>query len=123
MIGGVCVDSSTRTVRSWLIENGYPEITEMIDDIESEWKAAGKHTRRNWWDVLSGGNNGIPRTIDERQFPVLQVAQIRQGKTITENAIKAKENEERAPSIASKGRWKRADDSDSAKSKEERELR
>lgn len=107
------MDSSRKTVRAWLIENGHPEIAEMIDDIEAEWKAIGKHTRRNWWDVLSGGKNGTPRTIYGRQFPVLQAAQIRQGKTITANALKATENEKRAPSISSQGRWKKADGSHS----------
>ena len=82
------MDSSRITVRSWLIENGYPEVAEMINEIQVEWKISGKHTRRNWWDVLSGGKNGSPRTIYGRQFPVLQAAQVRQGKPITQNALK-----------------------------------
>ncbi len=100
------MDNPRKTVRSWLVENGYPEITKMIDDIQAEWKTTGKHTRRSWWDVLSGGKNGTPRTIYGRKFPVLQSAQIRQGKPITSNAIKTAD-EDSAPAIFDNGRWKR----------------
>lgn len=100
---------STRiTIRTWLIDNGYPEIAEMITEIQAEWKITGKHTRRNWWDILSGGKNGIPRTIYGKQFPVLQAAQIRQGKPVTENALKNAQNEADAPAIFNNGRWKKA---------------
>lgn len=107
MIGGICVDSSRITVRTWLVENGYPEIAEMIDEIQEEWKKTGKHTRRNWWEVLAGGKNGTPRTIYGREFPVLQAAQIRQGKPVTKNALKATEHEIEAPMIFDNGRWKK----------------
>lgn len=49
------MDSLKITVRVWLRENGYPEVADMINEIQAEWKISGKHTRRNWWDVLSGG--------------------------------------------------------------------
>ncbi|MEL7655562.1 MAG: hypothetical protein AAGU75_06610 [Bacillota bacterium] len=98
--------STRKTARDWLAENGYPEIAEMIDEIQTEWKHTGKHTRRNWWDVLSGGKNGLPRVIYGRQFPVLQAAQLRQGKPITANALKMA-NEESAPDIIDNGRWRR----------------
>lgn len=101
------MDSSRITVRAWLIENGYPEVAEMINDIQMEWRSSGKHTRRNWWDVLSGGKNGMPRTIYGRQFPVLQAAQIRQNKPITPNAIKIMTDEKEAPAVVNNGRWKR----------------
>lgn len=112
MTGGFFVDGSRKTTRAWLMENGYPEIAEMIDNIQTEWKATGKHTRRNWWEVLSGGKNGAPRTIYGRQFPVLQAAQIRQGKPITANALKATEHEIEAPTIFGNGRWKKSVDED-----------
>ena len=112
MIGGICVDSSRITVRMWLVENGYPEIAEMIDEIQADWKTSGKQTRRNWWEVLAGGKNGAPRTIYGRQFPVLQAAQIRQGKAITANAIKATEQKIEAPAVFDNGRWKKPVDGD-----------
>jgi len=99
------MDSSRKTARAWLIENGYPEIAETIDNIQAEWRATGKHTRRNWWEVLSGGKNGTPHTIYGHKFPVLQAAQIRQGKPITANAIKVAD-EDSAPAIFDNGRWK-----------------
>lgn len=101
------MDSTRKTARDWLAENGYPEIAEMIDEIQAEWKETGKHTRRNWWDVLSGGKNGLPRVIYGRKFPVLQAAQLRQGKPVTANALKMA-NERSAPDIMENGRWKRS---------------
>lgn len=101
------MDSSRITVRAWLIENGYPEIAEMINAIQAEWKISGKHTRRNWWDVLSGGKNGAPRTIYGHQFPVLQAAQVRQGKPVTKNALKITQSETDAPAVFDNGRWKK----------------
>jgi hypothetical protein len=100
------MDSTRKTAREWLLENGYPEIAKMIDDIQAEWKIAGKHTRRNWWEVLAGGKNGQPRIIYGRRFPVLQAAQTRQGKPCTNNAIKEPE-EDSAPAVFNSGRWKK----------------
>ncbi len=113
------MDSSRITVRSWLIENGYPEVAEMINEIQVEWKISGKHTRRNWWDVLSGGKNGSPRTIYGRQFPVLQAAQVRQGKPITQNALKIMANEKEAPAVIDNGRWKKTSVTDRIAPEEE----
>lgn len=112
------MDSSRITVRNWLRENGYPEVVEMIDDIQTEWKKKGKHTRRNWWEVLSGGKNGIPRTIYGRQFPVLQAAQVCQGKPVTANALKSAQEVATAPRVFDNGRWKKdgiGDDTELAK--------
>lgn len=100
MTGGTLVDSSRVTVRVWLKENGYPEIAEMIEDIQAEWKNTGKRTRRNWWEVLSGGKNGASRTIYGRRFPALQAAQIRQGKAITDNALKSTQELIDAPTFS-----------------------
>ena len=99
------MDNSRITVRVWLKENGYTEVAEMINDIQAEWKRTGKHTRRNWWEVLAGAKNGVPRTIYGRQFPVLQAAQIRQGKPITANAIKSSQELSAAPCVFNSGRW------------------
>ena len=98
--------NSRTTVRAWLNQNGYSQISEMIEQVQAEWKTLGKHTRRNWWDVLSGGKGGCPHTIYGRQFPVLQAAQIRQGKPVTENAIKGVTGETDVPSVSYSGRWK-----------------
>lgn len=113
------MDSSRITVRTWLKENGYPEAAGMIDDIQTEWKKAGKRTRRNWWEVLSGGKNGVPRTIYGRQFPVLQAAQIRQGKPVTANAKKSTQEHIAAPHVFDNGRWKKCDTENSDCSMEE----
>ncbi|NLU23451.1 MAG: hypothetical protein GXW99_01780 [Clostridiales bacterium] len=102
------MDSSRITVITWLMENGYPQIAEMINEIQAEWKISGKHTRRNWWDVLSGGKNGSSRIIYGRQFPVLQAAQVRQGKPVTKNALKITQSETDAPAAFDNGRWKKA---------------
>ncbi len=85
--------SPNSSARYWLRSNGYEDIAEMIDEIIEGWKISGKKTRRNWWEILSGGVNGKPRTIEGREFPVLKVAQIRQGKPITKNSIANNTNE------------------------------
>lgn len=75
------------TVRQWLRKNGYNDVADLINEIMAEWAKQGKRTRRNWWEVLAGDKNGKPRTIAGRTFPILKVAQIRQGFPVTENAI------------------------------------
>lgn len=106
------MNSPRITVRVWLKENGYSEVAQLIDDVQAEWKQTQKHTRRNWWEVLSGGKNGSPRTIYGRQFPVLQAAQIRQGKPVTTNALKSAKEQSAAPAIFDNGRWKKNTEND-----------
>ena len=73
--------------RNWLRTNGYDDVADLIDEVINEWQAQRKKTRRNWWAVLTGGKNGKPSVRAGRTFPVLRVAQIRQGKPVTNNAI------------------------------------
>jgi hypothetical protein len=40
--------------RQWLCENGYTNVGNLIESLVAKWKAAGKKTRRNWWEVLAG---------------------------------------------------------------------
>lgn len=94
--------------REWLRANGYDDIADMIDEVMSEWRAAEKKTRRDWWDILSGRKNGKPCEREGREFPILRAAQIRQGKPITENAICRNPNEEIPPIVIS-GRWSKRD--------------
>jgi DNA adenine methylase len=51
----------------------------MIDAVEQKWKRQGKRTHRNWWSVLAGKKDGSPRHVSGILFPVLRVAQVRQG--------------------------------------------
>ena len=95
--------------RQWLRANGYDDVADMIDEVMSEWRAAGKKTRRNWWDVLAGGKNGRPTQREGRTFPVLRAAQLRQGKPVTKNAI-CRNPEEEVPPIVVSGRWPDRDD-------------
>lgn len=81
------------TFRDWLIKNNYEDIAKMIEEILIEWSKKGIKTRRNWWDILAGGQNGKERNICGRQIPVLKAAQIRQGVKVTENALCRDENE------------------------------
>lgn len=68
-----------QTAREWLLENGYRETYEMIDEIMEEWKRFDKKTRRNWWDVLAGDKEGNPRRVEGRVFPIYNEARKRQG--------------------------------------------
>lgn len=91
--------------REWLLENGYVEVADLIDEIQAEWKAQGKKTRRNWWDVLAGRKDGSPSIIAGREFPVLRAAQSRQKRPVTENSV-ARANEVAVPSKEEQARWR-----------------
>ena len=91
-------------IRAWLKLNGYEDILEMIDEAIKIWKSEGIKTRRNWWEILAGDHNGFPRKINGKDFPVLKAAQIRQGKTVTANAICRNDNEVIQP-VWQTNRW------------------
>lgn len=91
--------------RQWLRENGYADVASLIESLITKWKAAGKRTRRNWWEVLAGDSLGKPRTIDGRRFPVLKAAQIRQGVPVTDNAVSSSMEKSLPPSQRVTNRW------------------
>ncbi len=91
--------------RDWLRENGYEDIVSLIDEVMADLETRGSKQRRNWWDVLAGGVSGRPIVVSGREFPVLRVAQRRQGKALTPNAISRNSNEH-SPDPRP-GRWKR----------------
>lgn len=92
------------TTRAWLLANGYHSVVELIDQVMATLKAKGSKERRNWWDVLSGGVDGAPTFVAGREFPVLRVAQIRQGKPVTDNAVYLSDDEV-PPGVVRTGRW------------------
>ncbi|MGH9460522.1 MAG: hypothetical protein ACRD1X_04860 [Vicinamibacteria bacterium] len=92
------------SIRSWLRDNGYGDIVELIDEIQAEWRVHRKKTRRNWWEVLAGDKAGRPRVIEGRRFPVLRAAQIHQGMAVTKNAIQ-RNVEERPLPVRVSDRW------------------
>jgi hypothetical protein len=94
------------TCRQWLAENGYEDVAALIDRAMAFIEAKGKKSRRNWWDTLAGGPNGRPYRREGIEFPVLRVAQIRQGKPITPNAISRNKNEQ-PPDVVATKRWQR----------------
>ena len=95
------VVASNVQAREWLLSNGYQDVALTIDELVKKWKAEGKQTRRNWWEVLAGDKNGNPRTVDGRIFPVLRSAQIRQGVPVSTGAL-CRNPEEEAPVFTSK---------------------
>ena len=94
------------TCRDWLLANGYEDIVALIDQAMAKMNARGSKQRRNWWDILAGGERGKPCVREGIEFPVLRVAQVRQGKTITDNAI-SRSTEELPPDVRSTARWRR----------------
>jgi hypothetical protein len=76
----------------------------MIDDIVAELRARGSKQRRNWWKVLAGHKDGSPSVIEGRVFPVLRVAQRRQGSSVTRGAVKRRRREV-PPAVRVTGRW------------------
>lgn len=90
--------------RKWLRENYYDDIADLIDSLIEKWKKAGKKTRRNWWEILAGGKDGKPRSIDGIEFPVLRIARARQGLDKVDSAL-ARNRKERKQSPWKTNRW------------------
>jgi site-specific DNA-methyltransferase (adenine-specific) len=93
-----------KTLRQWLINNNYNDVAEMIDEISAQWAEQGKKTRRNWWDILAGDNEGNPREVEGRKFPVLRAARIRKGWKETPGCL-CRNKAEKAPRIVPQARW------------------
>lgn len=93
-----------QTAQTWLKENGYEDVAQIITEILLEWKKNGIKTRRNWWDYLCGDKKGNRKKVAGRELPVLRAAQIRQGVPITKSAICRNENET-PPSIWENTKW------------------
>jgi hypothetical protein len=92
------------TCRDWLRANGYEDIADLIDEAMAKMTARDSKQRRNWWDILSGVKDGKPHIVEGIEFPVLRVAQIRQGKPITPNAI-CRNRKELPPDLRATARW------------------
>lgn len=92
------------TCREWLRENAYDDVVALIDEAMARMAKRGSKQRRNWWDILSGGPGGKPWVREGIEFPVLRVAQIRQGKPVTPNAIQRTQREV-PPDVRATGRW------------------
>ena len=90
--------------RDWLRAHEYGDIAEEIDAVTAGWRAAGKSTRRNWWDVLAGKRNGSPRVAGGREWPVLAVARRRQGLPPAKIALRRRRREV-PPIVRTTGRW------------------
>jgi hypothetical protein len=94
------------TARDWFKANGYADVADLIDTVMAEIDASGSKQRRNWWDTLAGGKDGEPMSVYGHEFPVLRVAQIRQGKAVTPNAI-CRNPREQPPDVIATKRWSR----------------
>jgi hypothetical protein len=67
------------TARQGLVDNQSEDIAALIDEALRRIVGKRKTSRRNWWDTLAGGKDGRPMVREGITFPVLRVAQIRQG--------------------------------------------
>lgn len=104
LVNGAAGRLEKMLARQWLLENGYEDVAALIDAVTEEWKAQGKRTRRNWWEVLAGDSRGNRRVVSGREFPVLRVAQVRQGVPVTDDAL-CRNPEEEPPSVKVTARW------------------
>jgi hypothetical protein len=82
----------------------YPLVATLVDELLQDFASRGVTTRRNWWVPLAGGAGGRTMSVSGREFPVLEVAQLRQGVPITANAIRRKPGEPDPPGFLP-GRW------------------
>ena len=92
------------TCRDWLRQNGYEDVAALIDQALARIEAKGTKQRRNWWDILAGDAQGRPCVREGIEFPVLRVAQIRQGRPVTQKAICRNPNEQ-PPDVVATMRW------------------
>jgi hypothetical protein len=92
--------------RVWLRNNPYSDISEQIDGVMLQWKASGKATRRNWWQILAGWEDGRPRIAGGVTFPVLRAARIRQGLPPDVPGVLCRDASEEPPAIRVSPRWK-----------------
>jgi hypothetical protein len=70
------------------------------------WKKEGNRTRRNWWEILAGNEDGTPRIAGGIKFPILKAARIRQGLPDIPHAIQ-RNPDEVPPPVRVSGRWQR----------------
>lgn len=89
-------------IKKWL-EADYSDVLRQVNEQEARWKATGRSTRRNWWDVLAGLEDGTPYVIDDKPFPVLRAARRRKNWPDVDHAICRNENETAADFRF--GRW------------------
>ncbi|SRR6266436_1002105 len=98
--------ASLDDARVWLRAYGYNDIADDIDKVMATWKAQGKRTRRNWWEILAGNPDGSPRIAGGITFPVLRAARIRQGLPDVPTAIQQNRNEI-PPPVRITPRWRK----------------
>lgn len=92
--------------RVWLRHYPYSDIAETIDQVMLRWKAEGKATRRNWWQILAGWADGRPRIAGGVTFPVLRAARIRQRLPPDVPGVLCRDPNEEPPAIRVTPRWK-----------------
>jgi hypothetical protein len=89
----------------WLRANGYDDVADDIDRVMATWKAEGKATRRNWWEILAGKADGTPRVAGGITFPVLRAARIRQGLDPNVPDVVQRNPKEVPPPVRVSPRW------------------
>ncbi|MBU6408871.1 MAG: hypothetical protein KGR98_00660 [Verrucomicrobia bacterium] len=95
-----------KTSKEWLAQNNYEDVLKKIHAVEQGWKRKGTGTRRDWWEVLAGNQNGSPKKIEGKKFPVLSAARKRKGWPVTNDCLCLNPNEE-APSVVPQIRWEK----------------
>jgi hypothetical protein len=95
-----------KIIKEWLAQNNYEDVLKTIHAVELGWKRKGTGTRRDWWDVLAGNQDGSPKIIEGKKFPVLCAARKRKGWLATDGCLCRNPNEEAPPAIP-QTRWKK----------------
>jgi hypothetical protein len=92
--------------RVWLRHYPYSDIADSIERVMLKWKADGKATRRDWWQILAGWADGRSRIAGGVTFPVLRAARIRQGLPPDVPGVLCRDANEEPPAIRVTPRWK-----------------
>jgi hypothetical protein len=99
-------DNKMTTIKERLAQKNYADVLKQIQAVERGSKRKGTGTRRDWWEVLAGNQNGSSKTIEGRSFPVLSAARRRKGWPVTKECLCRDANEE-APSVVPQIRWEK----------------
>lgn len=102
----ITTSSARITAKQWLKANGYADLLKLVSRLEAKWKAAGNGTRRDWFLLFAGTEDGKPRTMkDGTTFPIVAAFQRRAGYPVTAEALQRGPLEVAPPIRKQVGRW------------------
>jgi hypothetical protein len=96
----------TIDARTWLKQNGYTDVAEIIESFISYNKARGSGERRNYWDLLAGRMDGECFEKHGFKFPILASVRASRKPSYKPTAKAIQRNKiEKVPIPVKQARW------------------